>query len=320
MSRKIPRAIGKIRPWPDTFTHALNHTKIYTPKEQSVSLKTEKLRSLFVDDALHVTPCCWDALSAKLIDQAGFPLTFMSGFGVSASRLGMPDTGLISFGEMLDQGRNIAGAVSIPVIGDGDTGYGNPMNVRRTVKAYGDAGIACIMIEDQLAPKRCGHTRGKQVVSQREAVQRIQAAVDTRDEGSDILILARTDAREAHGLSEAIERANHFREIGADITFVEAPGDEAELRRICAEVEGPGMVNIVEGGKTPNLSPSTLQEIGFSIATYPLTGLMAAINAINGTLEQLKTGQPPSPPMGFSELQRQIGFDSYFEAENRYRW
>jgi len=283
-----------------------------------MSSKTEQLKALFEDETLHLTPCCWDALSAKLIGQAGFPLTFMSGFGVSASRLGMPDTGLISFGEMVDQARNIAGAVSIPVIGDGDTGFGNAMNVKRTVRAYADAGMACIMIEDQVAPKRCGHTRGKQVVSRDEALQRIHAAVDTRDEGADILILARTDAREAHGLTEAIDRAIGFHEMGADITFIEAPCNEKELRLICSEVDGPRMVNIVEGGKTPNLTPAVLQDIGFSIATYPLTGLMAAVAAINGTLDELKAGRPPEPPMGFEALQRLVGFEEYFEAERRY--
>jgi len=280
--------------------------------------KTEQLKALFEDETLHLTPCCWDALSAKLIGQAGFPLTFMSGFGVSAARLGMPDTGLISFGEMIDQARNIAGAVSIPVIGDGDTGFGNAMNVKRTVRAYADAGMACIMIEDQVSPKRCGHTRGKQVVSRDEALRRIRAAVDAKDEGADILVMARTDARESHGLSEAIERAVGFHEIGADITFIEAPHNEKELRLICTEVEGPRMVNIVEGGKTPSLSPTVLQDIGFSIATYPLTGLMAAIAAINGTLDALKAGRIPEPPMDFEALQHLIGFEEYFEAERRY--
>ena len=283
-----------------------------------MSSKTEQLKALFEDETLHLTPCCWDALSAKLIGQAGFPLTFMSGFGVSASRLGMPDTGLISFGEMVDQARNIAGAVSIPVIGDGDTGFGNAMNIKRTVRAYADAGMACIMIEDQVAPKRCGHTPGKQVVSRDEALQRIRAAVDARDEGADILILARTDAREAHGLNEAIERAVGFREIGADMTFIEAPCNEKELRLICSEVDGPRMVNIVEGGKTPSLSPAALQDIGYSIATYPLTSLMAAIAAINGTLDELKAGRLPEPPMNFEALQHLMGFEEYFKSEGRY--
>ena len=140
----------------------------------------DKLRALLEQDRLHVMPCCFDALSAKMIAQAGFPLTFMSGFAVSASRIGQPDTGLISYGEIVDSGRNICAAVSIPVIGDGDTGYGNALNVRRTVEGYARAGFAAVMIEDQLAPKRCGHTRGKAVVGREEAYDRIKAAVDQR--------------------------------------------------------------------------------------------------------------------------------------------
>ena len=159
----------------------------------------KRLRELLNGPDFLTMPCCFDALSARLIEQAGFPLTFMSGFAVSATRLAAPDTGLISFAEMVDQGRDICDSVSLPVIGDGDTGYGNPANVNRTVHGYARAGFAGIMIEDQLAPKRCGHTQGKEVVTRREALQRMQAAVDARDEGAEILIMARTDARATHG-------------------------------------------------------------------------------------------------------------------------
>src|SRR5262245_47744616 len=168
-------------------------------------------------------PCCFDALSARLIHEAGFPLTLMSGFAVSAARLGEPDTGLISFAEMLDQLRNIcAAAPRLPVIGDGDTGYGNAVNVLRTVREYARAGAAGIMIEDQLSPKRCGHTRGKQVVSRSEARMRIRAAVDAGRE-SGILIMARTDARAVNGFEDALARCGDFVEEGADIIFLEAP-------------------------------------------------------------------------------------------------
>ncbi|MFT5694874.1 MAG: 2-methylisocitrate lyase-like PEP mutase family enzyme, partial [Myxococcota bacterium] len=173
--------------------------------------RVQALRGLLEQPGLRVMPCCFDALSARLIEDAGFPLTFMSGFAVAAARLGAPDTGLISYGEMLDQGRNICDAVSIPIIGDADTGYGNPLNVKRTVRGYAQAGFACAMIEDQVAPKRCGHTRGKEVVSRDEAAARIRAAVAAREEGSDILIMARTDARFGHGLEEAIERCRIFK-------------------------------------------------------------------------------------------------------------
>ena len=225
---------------------------------------------------LHVMPCCFDAHSARLIERAGFALTFMSGFAVSAARIGLPDTGLISYGEMLDQGRNICGAVGIPVIGDGDTGYGNAINVKRTVAGYARAGFACVMIEDQRAPKRCGHTRGKEVVDRAEAVTRIRAAVDAREEGAQILVMARTDARATHGLDEALWRARAFEDAGADLLFVEAPRDEREMERVCAASALPQMANLVEGGDTPLLAPAALEALGYRIAAYPLTLLSAA--------------------------------------------
>lgn len=263
-------------------------------------------------------PCCFDSLSAKMIARAGFPLTFMSGFAVSAARIGQPDTGLISYGEMVDQGRNICMAADIAVIGDGDTGYGNPINVRRTVQGYAAAGFAAVMIEDQQSPKRCGHTRGKTVVGRDEAFNRIRAAVDARSEGGDILILARTDARHEHGIDEALYRAMKFAELGADILFVEAPRSETEMRRICEELPGPKMANLVEGGDTPLLSHQMLAQIGFSIAAYPLTLLNSAMYAMQQSLETMKSGQHPEQIMDFSELREIVGFDDYYKMESRY--
>ncbi len=283
-----------------------------------MNTKTNTLRNLFTQGNLIVTPCCHDALSAKLIEQADFPLAFMSGFGVSAARLGLPDTGQISVSEMIDQARNIANVTSIPIIGDGDTGHGSAVNVKRTVNAYANAGMACVMIEDQQSPKRCGHTKGKQVVDRQEAEARISAAVNARNEGADILILARTDARGTHDLDEAIARARVFREIGADMTFIEAPRSIAEMQRICVEVEGPKMANMLEGGLTPFLSPAELEKLGFSIATYPFTGLMASINAMQAAFAALKTGMPPAPSMGFDELQTVVGFDEFYAEEEKY--
>jgi 2-methylisocitrate lyase-like PEP mutase family enzyme len=274
---------------------------------------------LLDEDALHVMPCCFDALSARMIEQAGFRLSFMSGFAVSASRLGRPDTGLISFGEMLDQGRSICEAIDLPVIGDGDTGYGNAMNVRRTVEAYGRAGFAGVMIEDQVAPKRCGHTRGKEVVDRAEATRRIRAAVDAREAGADVLIMARTDARFDHGLEEAIDRCRAFADLGADILFLEAPQSEAEMERFCRSLpDRPKMANIVEGGDTPALSPAQLEAIGFRIAAYPLTLLSSAARAIQGALADLAAGRPASALMPFAELQATVGFPEYDAALARY--
>ena len=277
------------------------------------------LRTLLAQPRLHTMPCAYDALSAKLIEQAGFELTFMTGFGASASRIGAPDLGLMSYAEVLDQARNIAGAISIPLIGDGDTGYGNAMNVKRTVQGMARAGCAAVMIEDQVAPKRCGHTPGKAVVGREEAFDRIRAAVDAREEEDDILILARTDARHEHGLAEALTRAQKFRELGADILFVEAPKTEAEMREVCAATDAPNMANIVEGGETPDLPPDVLQDIGYRIAAYPLSLMAAGMKAMTETLALMRAGQPRGELlMDFVELRRRIGFDDYYESSERY--
>lgn len=266
-------------------------------------------------------PCCFDALSAKLIEQEGYELTFMSGFAASASRIGAPDLGLMSYGEVVDQARNITETVRIPLIGDGDTGYGNAMNVRRTVTGFAKAGCASVMIEDQLAPKRCGHTPGKAVVGRDEAADRIRAAVDAREEiragGGDILILARTDARHEHGLSEAIDRAALFAELGADILFVEAPQTEAEMREVCASLPGPKMANIVEGGATPDLPNAALHDIGYAIAAYPLSLMAAAMQAMVTSLRSMRDDKRPGQ-MDFVELRRRIGFDTYYEESEKY--
>lgn len=270
-----------------------------------------KLYQLLNGPGIIVMPCCFDGMSAKLVQNAGFPLTFMSGFAVSAARLGVPDTGLISYGEMVDQGRNICSAVSIPVIGDGDTGYGNAMNVKRTVSGYGQAGFAAVMIEDQVAPKRCGHTRGKAVVDRATAVSRIKAATDARDEGAGILILARTDARATHGLAEALWRAQAFADLGADIVFVESPVAEAELQQIGKCVSVPLMANMLEDGDTPILPPARLEEMGFKIAAYPVTLINAAIVAMQSALQSLHAGTAPQGLMSFAQLRKTVGFDDY---------
>src|SRR5688572_30131418 len=197
----------------------------------------DRLRALLARPGLLIMPGCHDAMSARLVDEAGFALGFMSGFAVSADRLAMPDTGLISYGELVEQGQNICRAApNTPFIGDGDTGFGSAQNIKRTVQGYARAGFAGIMLEDQVAPKRCGHTEGKSVVGRDEALTRIQAAVDAREAGADILIMARTDAR-VESLDEAITRCRMFREIGADITFLEAPTGELEMRRYCTDVD-----------------------------------------------------------------------------------
>jgi 2-methylisocitrate lyase-like PEP mutase family enzyme len=279
----------------------------------------DRLRRLLERPGILVMPGCHDAMSARLIEEGGFDVGFMSGFGVSAARLGMPDTGLISYAELVDQGQNICRAVTIPLFGDGDTGFGSAQNIKRTVQGYAQAGFAAIMLEDQVAPKRCGHTEGKSVVGRDEALMRIRAAVDARDAGAAILIMARTDARACVGLDEAIARCQQFRAAGADITFLEAPLDEHEMRRYCAEVDGPKLANMIEGGKTPLLSPQRLEEIGYKIAVYPLTLLNVAIRAMRDALASLRRGERSGLVMDFEDLKAAVGFPAYYAEEARYR-
>ena len=281
--------------------------------------KATKLRELISSGVFLPMPCCFDALSGKMIEQAGFSLTFMSGFAASASRIGAPDLGLMSYGEVVDHARNITDATSIPLIADGDTGYGNAMNVIRTVSGLAKAGCAGVLIEDQLAPKRCGHTPGKEVVGREEAFDRIKAAVDARENGDDILIMARTDANHTYGLTEALERAQKFHDLGADILFVEAPKNEEEMKQICSELPGCKMANIVEGGLTPNIPMTELNEMGYQIAAYPLTLLSASMRAMKNAHANLKSDTPRDKDiLNFSELRDIIGFEEYYEISSQY--
>lgn len=281
----------------------------------------QRLRDLLAAPGLHIIPGCFDALSTKLIADAGYKAAFMSGFAVSATRLGMPDTGLISLAEMLDSLRGSCGVVpGFPLIGDGDTGYGNALNVQRTVVEYARAGAAAVMIEDQVSPKKCGHTKGKQVISREEARMKIRAAVEARAD-ADILILARTDARAPHGPEEALARCRDFEAEGADIIFMEAPESAAEMRSFCAAIGKPCVANMVPGGKTPLLPPSDLARLGYKLAVYPVMLLSAAIAAMQTTLEALRPGAAVAlpPAVSFSQLQTIVGFPAYWDRETRYR-
>ena len=279
----------------------------------------EELRKLLTRKNFIPIPACFDALSAKLIEQEGFDVTFMSGFAASVSRIGEPDLGMMTFTEVLDQVSNICDATTIPVIGDGDTGYGNAINIHRTVKSFAKVGCAGILIEDQLSPKRCGHTPGKEVVSREEAFDRIRAAVDAREE-RDIVIMARTDANHTHGIKEAIERAQKFSDLGAEILFVEAPKTEDEMKLICKEINGYNIANIVEGGVTPNLSLKKLEDIGYKLAVYPLTTLSSSMKAIIGSLRNLKSNNIEDEfLLDFMELRDRVGFNSYYKKLEKYK-
>ncbi|MFZ4703519.1 MAG: isocitrate lyase/PEP mutase family protein [Candidatus Methylumidiphilus sp.] len=288
--------------------------------DRTLQSPAERLRHLLAQPSILLMAGCHDAISAKQVEWMGFSSTFMSGFAVSAARLGLPDTGLIAYAELVEQGRSICQAVNIPVFGDGDTGFGNAINVKRTVQGYARAGFACIMLEDQASPKRCGHTQGKSVVGRDEAFTRIQAAVDARDAGADILIMARTDARATHGFEEAIERCRLFREIGADISFLEAPESEDEMRRYCQAIDGPKMANLIEHGKTPLLPLPELEAIGYKIAVYPLTLLNVSIRAMREALASIKRGQQPKGLLDFEELKEAVGFPQYYAEEQRYKF
>ncbi len=278
----------------------------------------DKLCAMLESPGILSFPCCYDALSARLIERAGFVLSFMSGFAVSAVRLGLPNTGLISYGEMLDQGRNICARVSMPIIGDGDTGYGNPVNVKRTVRGYAAAGFAAIMIEDQEWPKRCGHTRGKSVVARAQAVARVRAAVDAREEGAGILILARTDALATDGLEEALWRARAFSDVGADMLFVEAPTSREQMETIITRAPGHHLANMLEDGKTPLLTDGELASMGFKLVAHPFAVLGASIFAMKKALAELKRGGTSADRISFKELREEVGFDDYYREEARY--
>jgi 2-methylisocitrate lyase-like PEP mutase family enzyme len=278
------------------------------------------LRRRFAARDLVVAPCSFDALSARIIHQAGFAATFMSGFGVAAARYGVPDNGIIGYAEMVEALRLICAAnPELAVIGDGDTGYGNAMNVRATVTGYARAGAAAIMIEDQLAPKKCGHMEGKTVVPLAEARLRIRAAVDARREsGLDIVIVARTDARAPHGFADAMERMRAFRDEGADLLFLEAPADEAELAQFVRDIDAPAMANMVPGGKTPILTPDALRALGVAFGIYhqPLFG---AIEAMRRAMSALAAGDPAGIPIApFADVKRIAGAEEYDTIASRY--
>ena len=282
--------------------------------------KADKLKKLLDQKGIVVMPGCFDALSAKLIEREGINVGFMSGFAVSSTRLGMPDAGLISFSEMAEQVRNICNVTSIPIIFDGDTGYGNAVNVYRTVRGFADAGAAAIMIEDQKWPKKCGHTKGKDVVEVDEANSRIKAAVDaSKMNNKDILVMARTDAIATRGLDDAIKRMQKFSELGADILFVEAIKSKEDMKRVIKEVPGHHMINLIEDGETPLLEMNELEDLGFKIAVFPLTLMSASVKTMQESLKNMKNKVYNTNVSKFSDLRDIVGFNEYYEIEDKYK-
>jgi 2-methylisocitrate lyase-like PEP mutase family enzyme len=247
------------------------------------------LRRLVSDKAGAVIPGAYDGVSAKLVERAGFPAVYMTGYGTSASRLGLPDLGFAGLAEMADHARNLATAVQIPLIADADTGYGNALSVRRTVALYESAGVAALHIEDQVAPKRCGHLAGHQVIPRGEFAGKIRAAAEARTD-PDFLIIARTDAISAEGLDEALRRGEAAAKACADVLFIEAPRDEAQVERIAAAFATPLLYNYAPGGRSPLLPFARLRALGFAIILLPVDTLFVAVKAIADFLREVRTG------------------------------
>jgi carboxyvinyl-carboxyphosphonate phosphorylmutase len=286
-------------------------------------LNTTRLRELLVQRDILVAPGAYDAFSARLSAQAGFPAVYMTGFGTAASVLGQPDVGLLTMSEMVSRAAALAAVVGDrPLIADADTGYGNPINVRRTVREYERAGVAAIHIEDQIWPKKCGHMEGKQVIPVDEMVQKIHAAVDARQD-PDFVIIARTDANAVYGLEDALHRGRAYREAGADVIFIEAPRSIEELHAIAqAFPDVPLLYNWAESGKTPLLSLEEIHALGYQLVIFPVSMLFAATHALLELLEVLKQGQTPlafaERMATFSQFTDQIGLPDIQALERRY--
>ena len=281
-----------------------------------------RLRALLASGRTIVAPGAFDPLAARLVEEAGFPAVYMTGFGTSAALIGRPDVGLLTMTEMAASAGRIADCVDIPVIADADTGYGNPLNVIRTVGAYEAAGVAGIHIEDQVAPKKCGHMEGKLVVGAQEMAAKVRAAVEARAQ-PEFVIIARTDARAVEGLEQALERARLYREAGADALFIEALVSEAEVEEAARAFPGvPLLFNWAEGGKTPPVSLARLTELGYRIVIFPISTLLAATAAMRAILREIAVSGTPAAALAdlptFGEFVDFIGLPQVREAERRY--
>ena len=280
------------------------------------------LRRLIEKKNALLVPGAYDGVSARLVERAGFPAVYMTGYGTSASRLGLPDLGYAGLAEMADHARNLAAAVSIPLIADADTGYGNALGVRRTVQAYEAGGVAALHIEDQVAPKRCGHLSGHQIVPLGEFAGKIRAAVDARRD-PDLLIIARTDAISAVGFDEALRRGEAAARAGADVLFVEAPRDEAQVEKIARAFDTPLLYNYASGGRSPLLPMATLRALGYAIVILPVDTLMVATKAMADFLAEVRRRDDvlslAERYFSFAEFNGLIGVTEQMELAERYR-
>ncbi|PYM21208.1 MAG: carboxyvinyl-carboxyphosphonate phosphorylmutase [Candidatus Rokuibacteriota bacterium] len=280
------------------------------------------LRRLIEKKNALLVPGAYDGVSARLVERAGFPAVYMTGYGTSASRLGLPDLGYAGLAEMADHARNLAAAVSIPLIADADTGYGNALGVRRTVQAYEAGGVAALHIEDQVAPKRCGHLSGHQIVPLGEFAGKIRAAVDARRD-ADLLIIARTDAISAVGFDEALRRGEAAARAGADVLFVEAPRDEAQVEKVARAFDTPLLYNYASGGRSPLLPMATLRALGYAIVILPVDTLMVATKAMADFLAEVRRRDDvlslAERYFSFAEFNTLIGVTEQMELAERYR-
>jgi 2-methylisocitrate lyase-like PEP mutase family enzyme len=279
------------------------------------------LKQLFKRDRLLVAPGCFDGLSARLVEEAGFEAAYLSG-GAVARSMGIPDIGLVTMSEVIERAAQVVAAVKIPIIADADTGYGNAVNLVRSVREFERTGVAAIHIEDQITPKRCGHLDGKEVIPLAEMEKKLQAALASRSD-PDFSIIARTDARGVHGFDDAIRRGRAFAELGVDAVFVEAPQSEAELEEIPRALPNvPLLVNVFKGGKTPMLPVERLQQMGYRIAIYPSETQRAAIYAMRQALSLLKsdgtTEKMDDALTTFRERDKVVGLDEWQQLEKQY--
>jgi carboxyvinyl-carboxyphosphonate phosphorylmutase len=283
--------------------------------------KTGLLKKYILDPKILVMPGAHDALSARIIEKAGFKALFVGGYPATAALMGKPDISFLTLTEMADHIARLADTGDIPVFVDGDTGHGGVLNVARTVREFERAGAAGLFIEDQVFPKRCGHMEGKQVVGREDMVAKIEAALDARSD-QDLVIAARTDALAVQGLDEAIERGNLYRQAGADLIFVEAPRSVEDMRRINQEIEAPTLANNVEGGKTPLLPAKELEAIGYNVVIFPVSATYVIAKAVTGLMEELKfTGTTEGfkdQMWQFSDFNRFIGIEELRQKERTY--
>ena len=278
-----------------------------------------RLRRMIAAGEFIAAPGVFDMISALVADRMEFDALYVTGYGVSASHLGLPDAGLMTFTDMESRVRRIVEGTATPVIADADTGYGGLLNVRHTVRAYEAAGVTAIQIEDQEYPKKCGHTPGKRIVPLEDMLAKIRVAVDTR-RSEDFLIIARTDSRAVLGLDEALRRGEAFRAAGADVVFVEAPESEAEMRAITERIDAPHLANMVPGGKTPILPSDQLRDLGFAVAIHPALGFLAVGAALKSAYGALKaTGTSESAALeDFGAFSRMVGFPDVWEFERKW--